>query len=72
MSGIIQEKTAPEIFAQIPAQNSAGHARMMPFDAPVWPVNRTKQTSPAHDQHIRKPLLYLSGLQARAGLTGNA
>lgn len=35
-SGIIQEKIASEILAQ----NDAGHARMMPFDAPVWPIRR--------------------------------
>ena len=40
MSLIIQEKTAPEIVAQILAQNSADCARMMPFYPTNTAVNR--------------------------------
>jgi hypothetical protein len=31
---------------------------MMPFDAPEWPVKRTKQTNPTLDGNITNRLLY--------------
>jgi hypothetical protein len=57
MSRIVQGETAPEILAHFLAQNSADYARMMPFDASVWPVKRAKQTNTTPDGTVMSPLL---------------
>ena len=57
MSRIVQGETAPEILAHFLAQNSADYARMMPFDASVWPVKRAKQTNTPPDGTVMSPLL---------------